>query len=117
MSDDDRLVFFKVPKNRTGRKEIWYLVAKSDNIFSRQMRRGDNDKLFPLYDKFNGKFDIIIDQYEDERLPAKCVDKALEMTRAFAATHTDEVTQRAVKVLLEGTEAAKKYGGFVEFCF
>lgn len=62
--------------------------------------KSDYDNLFDLFCQFDKPFDIIIDEYEEEIIPATGIQVAIDMTKGFAAKAPPEVKASAEKLLL-----------------
>lgn len=49
-----------------------------------QLTKDEFESLYPLFCEFDGALGILIDEYEDEVIPADRIGMAIELTRAFA---------------------------------
>ncbi|MCR4664890.1 MAG: hypothetical protein K5660_05945 [Paludibacteraceae bacterium] len=78
--------------------------------------KGDYNNLFPLFCQFDKPLGSIIDEYEEEEIPASKIQAAIEMTEKYAATAPSEVRASTEK-LLAAFRRAKELGKPIEFFF
>ena len=81
-----------------------------------RITKEDYDNLFHLFCMFDEPFDIIIDEEEEEIIPASGVQTAIEMTENYAANATPEIRTSAEK-LLAAFRRAKELGKQVLLSF
>ena len=74
-----------------------------------QISKEDFDNLFDLFCKFDKPFDIIIDEYEEEIIPATGIQTAIEITEDYATTASAGVKASAEKLLV-ALRRAKELG-------
>lgn len=65
-----------------------------------EISKTDYDNLFDLFCQFDKPFDIIIDEYEEEIIPASGIDTAIQMTKHFATSASPDVKSSAEKLLI-----------------
>lgn len=81
-----------------------------------EISSADYARLFDLFTDFNQAFAIIIDEYEDEIIPADKIDEAIALTEAYRKRFRDERAQAADK-LLAALVRAKELNKPVELFF
>lgn len=81
-----------------------------------EISSSDYALLFDLFTDFNKAFDIIIDEYEDEIIPADKIDEAIVWTKAYKNRFRDEHVQAADK-LLAALGRAKELNKPIELFF
>lgn len=64
-----------------------------------RITKEDFNNLYKLFCEFDKPFDILIDEYEEEIIPASGIQTAIQMTLDFAATASSEVKESANKLL------------------
>ena len=72
--------------------------------------------LFDLFTEFNSAFGIIIDEYEEEVIPADKISEAISLTENYKKKFNDEHVQAADK-LLSALNRAKELNKPVELSF
>ena len=81
-----------------------------------QITKTDYDNLFELFCQFDQPFDIIIDEYEEEEIPADKIQTAIEMTEAYSSKSSTDVKTSANKLLV-ALQRAKELGKPLELFF
>lgn len=81
-----------------------------------QITQIDYANLFGLFCQFDKPFDIIIDEYEEEELPADKIQTAIEMTEKYASKSPTEIKASTEKLLV-ALKRAKELGKPLEFFF
>lgn len=81
-----------------------------------EITREDYHNLFPLFCQFDTPFDIIVDEYEEEEIPADKIQTAVEMTEAYIVRASAEVKTSAHK-LLAALRRAAELGKPIELFF
>ena len=107
-----------VPINERGRRAVTEeheYVEFIDDDFS-SMKYSDEDALVltDLFMEFNDAFDLLIDDCEDELLPADKVAPAIAMTKAFL-NHTNASDKPRVERFLAMLELAQRTNMPVSF--
>jgi len=74
------------------------------------------DLLFDLFGEFNKAFDIIIDSYEEEEIPASGISSAIELTVKFLTSSAGE-RRRAAQKLLTALMRAKEISAPILLAF
>ena len=81
-----------------------------------EITKDDYNNLFQLFCQFDKPFDIIIDEYEEEEIPADKIQMAIEMTEAYISKASAE-TKTSANKLLAALVRAKELGKPIEFFF
>ncbi len=81
-----------------------------------QISKEDYDNLFNLFCQFDKPFDIIIDEYEEEIIPASGVQTAIDMTENYAENAPENIKSSAEKLLV-ALRRAKELGKQVLLSF
>ena len=81
-----------------------------------EITSADYALLFDLFTKFNSTFGIIIDEYEEEVIPANKISEAISLTENYKEKFNDEHVQAADK-LLSALNRAKELNKPVELSF
>lgn len=81
-----------------------------------QITQADYENLFGLFCQFDKPFDIIIDEYEEEEIPADKIQTAIEMTETYASKSSIEIKASTEKLLV-ALKRAKELGKPLEFFF
>ena len=113
---EDMVVYFTVPRTREA-MEAWLPGIKDDTRYEHfEVTNGENHWLQQLYNMFNNKFDIIIDNCEDEKLPLKDLPEALSMVETFNNLENDDL-RRALDKLRSAIKLAVRYETCLYFDF
>ena len=78
--------------------------------------KDDYNNLFQLFCQFDKPFDIIIDEYGEEEIPADKIQMAIEMTEAYISNASAE-TKTSANKLLAALVRARELGKPIEFFF
>lgn len=98
--DKNHHYLLSIPLNVSDLDKIDEGVLWEDIKFEEfQITKADYDNLFALFRKFDQPFDIVIDEYEEEIIPADKISAAIEMTESYAAGASDEVKASTEKFL------------------
>ena len=81
-----------------------------------EITSADYALLFDLFTEFNSAFDIIIDEYEEEVIPADKISDAISLTECYKKKFSDEHVHAADK-LLSALNRAKELNKPVELSF
>ncbi len=77
----------------------------------------DYARLFALFTDFNRAFDIIIDEYEEEVIPADRIGEAISLTEAYRRRSKNESVVQSADKLLAALTRAKDLNKPVELFF
>ena len=69
---------------------LWEDIKFDDFYLS----KSDYDNLLKLFCQFDKPFDVLIDEYEEEIIPASRIQTAIEMTESFANKASPTVKNR-----------------------
>lgn len=106
-----------VPLDEQGEHDMQYADFNTDHCASFELRRTEYEALNPLWDAYNFAFQIIIDEYEEEELPAQHITTALTMAQT-ALKKSDNPTERhGLTTLIEALQLAQQHSTFVELVF
>lgn len=75
---------------------LWEDIQFEDHPISKT----DYDNLFELFCQFDQPFDILIDEYEEEEIPADKIQTAIEMTEAYASKASIDIKESTAKLLV-----------------
>ena len=81
-----------------------------------EISKSDYDNLFSLFCQFDEPLNLIIDEYEEEEIPADKIQMAIEMTEAYISKASAE-TKTSANKLLAALVRAKELGKPIEFFF
>lgn len=81
-----------------------------------QITQADYENLFALFCQFDKPFDIIIDEYEEEEIPADKIQTAIEMAETYASKSPIEIKASTEKLLV-ALNRAKELGKPLELFF
>ena len=70
-----------------------------------EITKEDYDHLLPLFCEFDKPFNIFIDEYEEEVIPASDIPTAIEMANEYAKKATPQVCASTEKLLAALTRA------------
>ena len=88
---EDMVVYFTVPQTREA-MESWLPGITDDTRYVHfEVTNRENDLLQQLYNMFNRKFNIIIDNCEDEKLSLEDLPEALSMINTFNSSESKEL--------------------------
>lgn len=96
--------FVRVPNNEKSNYE--YLSVNMPHVKSFAFTEEEAWFLMRLFDRFNKKFNILIDLYEDDYIKPEHLAEAVEMTRAFAAENAGSQFDDAIRRFTEAAELA-----------
>lgn len=100
--------FITIPKNEAGIELCEYgSIVEDDNIICYSMTQKRLDEIWEtgIIDKINEECDLLIDDYESERIEGKNIDKCLNILNG------------EFKELKEALKQAKEYNTFVDLDF
>lgn len=111
MSDDHRYLL-SIPLNIDDVDNIPEGVLFENIRFEEyQITKAEYESLYPLFCKFDDAFGILIDEYEEEVIPAEGICVALELSRGFAEEVDDATraaTEKFVSILCRAQELGKQ---------
>ena len=106
-----------VPLDEQGERDMQYADFDDQHCASFELRRVEYEALNPLWDAYNFAFHIIIDEYEDEELPAEHVATALLMAQTALEKSDNSIERNGLHTLIEALQLAKKHHTFMELVF
>lgn len=113
---EDMVVYFTVPQTREA-MESWLPGITDDTRYVHfEVKNRENDLLQQLYNMFNRKFNIIIDNCEDEKLFLGDLPEALSMVETFNNSENDDL-RRALDKLRSAIKLAMRYETCLYFDF
>lgn len=99
--DSNHLYCISIPLNIDDLDNIPEGVLWEDIKFDDfYLSKSDYDNLLKLFCQFDKPFDVIIDEYEEEIIPASRIQTAIEMTERFANKASPTVKKSAEKLLI-----------------
>ncbi|MBQ7176094.1 MAG: hypothetical protein IJS08_01665 [Victivallales bacterium] len=102
--NEEDIFFIRVPDNEKANYE--YLSVNMPHVKSYSFTEDEAWFLMTLFDRFNKKFGILIDLYEDDYIKPEHLSEAIEMTKAFAAENAGCPFDDAIKRFTEAAELA-----------
>ena len=106
-----------VPLDEQGERDMQYADFDDRHCASFELRRVEYEALNPLWDAYNFAFHIIIDEYEDEELPAEHVVTALLMAQTALEKSDNAIERNGLHILIEALQLAQKHHTFIELVF
>lgn len=107
--------FVQVPDCEDG---IWgFLKGNMTQVKTFIFTESETTFLMALYDRFNEKFDKLIDFYEMEHLTPDCLAEALKMTREFAEANKTSPFLSAIQRFQQAVELAIRNNVWLIFDF
>ena len=109
--------FLSIPLNVRDLNVLEEEISWEDIKFEEfEIDSNDYNNLFDLFCQYDKPFDILIDEYEEEIIPASGVQLAIEMAERYAAGATPEV-KASIEKLLAVLRRAKELGKQVLLSF
>lgn len=106
-----------VSLDEQGEKDMQYADFNTAHCACFELSKAEYEALNPLWDAYNFAFNIIIDEYEEEELPARHVATALLMARNALELSHDDVERRGLVTLIEALLLAQDHQTFVDLVF
>lgn len=106
-----------VPLDKQGERDMQYADFNTDHCASFELRNVEYVALNPLWNAYNFAFHIIIDEYEEEELPAEHIGMALTMACTALEKSTDPIETSGLHTLIEALRLAQQHHTFVELVF
>lgn len=106
-----------VPLNEKGEYELMHYGLGRANCRLLHLTKNECKRLFPLFDEYNDRFDIIIDWFEDEILPAERMTEALDMAKHRLSECSDPVEKHGLETLIEALSLAAAHHTFMDIDF
>ncbi|OZG57323.1 hypothetical protein BTIS_1417 [Bifidobacterium tissieri] len=117
MSEIDEGYNLFVPLDAQGEQDMQYADFDTEHCATFELRQAEYNALSPLWDAYNFAFRIIIDEYEDEELPAQYIDTALTMAETALKKCTNDVERSGLHTLIDALRVAQEHHTFVELVF
>lgn len=115
--DDDeyttKVFILQVPLNERGEWELMHVRPDLPNCRVRWLTERECDLLFPLFDEYNERFDVIIDYFESEIIPADRIAEALDMARRRLDGAADPDERSGLETLIGQLETALEHHTFM----
>jgi len=107
--------FVQVPDNEEG---IWgFLKGDMTQVKTFVFTESETNFLMELYDRFNERFDKMIDFYETEHLVPECLADALKMTQEFAEANQTSQFLPSIQKFQQAVELAIRNNVWLIFDF
>ena len=106
-----------VPLDPQGERDMQYADFNTSHCATFALRRTEYEALNPLWDAYNFAFRIIIDEYENEELPAKHIGTALAMAQTALAKCDDDTERNGLGTLIKALQLAQEHHTFLELVF
>ncbi|PLS31723.1 hypothetical protein Uis1B_0430 [Bifidobacterium margollesii] len=106
-----------VPLDSQGERDMQYADFSTEHCATFELRRTEYEALNPLWNAYNFAFRIIIDEYENEELPAKYVGTALTMAQTALEKCEDDIERNGLDTLIKALRLAQEHHTFMEVVF
>jgi len=117
MSINTKIYYIQVPLNSAGLNELEISDDEFANVSSFEFSVGEIEILIGLFRMFNSAFNILIDEYENERLPAEYVSSALKITHDFLAKFDNNEAKIAINRVISALQLAMNLNMPLDFDF
>lgn len=107
----------QTPLNARGEWELTHCPPTLPNCDVRWLTKSEVDLLFPLFNEYNARFDIIIDFFESETIPAGRIAEALGMARGRLERAADPVERHGLDTLIGSLSLALRNRTFMSLDF
>ena len=106
-----------VPINPVGVYHLDYGIEDDENILRWDLTPEENTSLWPVYNKFNDRFHLLVDLCEEETIPSADVRTALDILVPFEEDPAStEFLRSGLRKLRSALEAAVRYDASVDLC-
>ena len=95
-----------IPKNEVGMEEYENGIEGSENIISFTIPENEFNALWDVFDSINEKYDLLIDDFESEIIPAEIINDVIEL-----------VSKEKFPTFYEALILAEKYNSFLALDF
>ncbi len=109
--------YMNVPLNKTGVEEFEGYDEEMPNVKTFELTQEEYDVLRQpkgLFHVFDDKFGTIIDVCEEERIDNENLNEALQYANKMLSKKKDDITDKAIKKVIDSLECAIKAGTFWE---
>ena len=103
------------PINKIGMDELNSNTPGLKNVKYYSLTKEESDSLQELYNVFNERFNILIDDYEEEILENKHLPEALVIAENLKLNSEFEMQVKALDFVIDIIKSAQKYGTYIEF--
>ena len=117
MNDNFKIYYIQVPLNAEGLKELDSCDEELKNVQTFELSELETDNLMDLFHKFNSSFDLLIDRYENERLPSNNVSNALVIANDYLKIMKHSLEINATRRVIEALNLAEKLNMPIDFDF
>lgn len=117
---NDHHCFCVVPLNEKGVYEIEYSQYSdfTQNMHVEDLTLSETESVYmSVISKFNDEFDLLIGYFEEETLPNKDLDRAIEIVEGAQKNAETDLEKSATSKFLAALKKAKECGTYVELDF
>lgn len=117
---NDHHCFCIVPLNEKGVYEIEHSQYSdfTQNMYVEDLTLSEAESVYmSVISKFNDEFDLLIGYFEEETLPNKNLDRAIEIVEEVQKTAETDLVKSASNKFLSALRKAKECGTYVELDF